>query len=88
MDSPGVMFYMGKVVLDQDHHEIRLFPGLPDVLSSAIEGWEVEYYKRQFLKLTYIDLIGEYSRGSVLTNYSAYKSVQPELHLILWTQNL
>ena len=58
-ESTGVMMYNSQVVLDQDDHEIRLFTGIPDVLSSLIEGWEVEYFKRQFLKLTYADLVGE-----------------------------
>ena len=47
------------IVIDQDDHEIRLFPYLPDVLSSQIEGADVEYYKRQYKKLDYYDIIGK-----------------------------
>ena len=54
-----VMMYQGLVVIDQDDREIKLFPGIPDVLSSAIQGWEVEYYKRQHQQLMFTDLVGK-----------------------------
>ena len=61
----GIMMYQGHVVIDQDDHEIRLFPDIPDVLSSTIEGWEIEYYKRKYRKLQHGDLVGKSDQTSM-----------------------
>ena len=77
----GIMMIGNDVVIDHDDKEIRLFPGVPDVLSSKIEGADVEYYKRQHKMLTYFDLIGEY--GTLLTTSSSQLMMesQPGCHL-------
>ncbi|KAL9636220.1 MAG: hypothetical protein Q9164_002961 [Protoblastenia rupestris] len=46
-----------QIVIDDNDHEICLFPDLPDVLSTQIEGADIEYYKRQHKTLNYYDLI-------------------------------
>lgn len=62
--APGVaprdvMQHAGRVILDQDDHRIRDFPELPSTLSTALEGHNIELYRRQNDKIDYVDLIGK-----------------------------
>ena len=43
---PKTLSYRGLVVLDHDNHPVRCFEDLPIVLSSAIDGWELEVFFR------------------------------------------
>ena len=49
----------GHIVLDAFDHGIRDFPHLPKLLSSEIEGHDIEYYYRQNAETTDYDLIGK-----------------------------
>ena len=57
---PTFMQFAGKYVLDQDDHRIRAFPELPATLSTALEGHDIEYFRRRNDHIDYIDLIGMY----------------------------
>ena len=54
------MQFAGKYILDQDDHRIRAFPELPATLSTALEGHDIEYFRRQNDQIDYMDLIGMY----------------------------
>ncbi|KAL2038871.1 hypothetical protein N7G274_008393 [Stereocaulon virgatum] len=53
----GYLLDEGRIVLDAFDHGIRDFPHLPKVLSSELEGHDIEYYCRQNAQLTDYDLI-------------------------------
>ncbi len=61
--APGVvpqnfMQHGGRFILNQDDHRIRDFPELPWTLSTALEGHDIELYRRHNDKIDYVDLIG------------------------------
>ena len=71
----GILMDRDRVVIDPDNHEIRDFPELPKVLSSEMNGQDIEYYLRKNMQfgngeMGYIDLRGIYScsRASFANN--------------------
>ena len=44
--TPRILYFCGGVVLDHDNHPVRCFEDLPIVLSSAVDGWELELFFR------------------------------------------
>ena len=50
--------YNGHIILDAFNHGLRDFPELPVVLSSQLEGSDIEYYYRQNREIADYDLIG------------------------------
>ena len=48
----------GRIVLDAFDHGLRNFPELPVVLSSELEGSDIEYYYRQNAEIADYDLVG------------------------------
>ena len=74
------MMHRGRVVLDPDNHEIKDFPELPKILSSELEGRDIEYYMRKNMaigngEMSYYDIRGKPSsflyRVSLTRFYSA-----------------
>ena len=57
-EPTGYLLDEGRIVLDAFDHGIRDFPHLPKVLSSELEGHDIEYYYRSNAQLTDYDLIG------------------------------
>ena len=54
----GYVKHNGRIILDAFDHGLRDFPELPVVLSSELEGSDIEYYYRQNGEITDYDLIG------------------------------
>ena len=50
--------YHGHIILDAFDHGLRDFPELPVVLSSELEGSDIEYYYRQNGEIADYDLVG------------------------------
>ena len=56
--------FQGRVLLDPFDHGIRDFPGeLPPCLSTNVEGWEIEHYKRRNSQINTYDLMGKQSNS-------------------------
>ena len=53
---PGLWYHRGLLVLDHDNHPVRLFPELPDTLSSVVEGWLIEAICRLDHRITRRDI--------------------------------
>ena len=54
----GYVMHNGCIILDAFDHGLRNFPELPVVLSSELEGSDIEYYYRQNGEIADYDLIG------------------------------
>ena len=54
----GYVMHNGRIILDAFGHGLRNFPELPVVLSSELEGSDIEYYYRQNAEIADYDLIG------------------------------
>lgn len=53
-----IMTLDGRALLDQDDHPILDWPHLPATISSQVTGQEIEYFRRQNLRVEYWDIIG------------------------------
>lgn len=56
------MRHDNQIVLDPWDHGVRDFPELPGVLSSALEGYDVEMFMRSNLAIALYDILGMWYR--------------------------
>lgn len=70
----GYLMHAGRICLDPFDHGIRNFPELPALLSSELEGHDVEYYQRQNREITLYDMIGTLARPNECTIADVHKS--------------
>ena len=54
--TPTALFHDGRIVLDEDDQPVRCFEDLPIVLSSEIEGWELEVFHRLDTRVRWRDI--------------------------------
>ena len=84
----GYLKDRGRIVLDTFDHGLRNFPELPVVLSSELEGSDIEYYYRQNGEIADYDLIGmlKYLLGLVVLQTNMYG--QPGCPAGIWGGDL
>ena len=76
--------YHGHVILDAFDHGLRNFPELPVVLSSELEGSDIEYYYRQNAEIADYDLVGmlNYFPGLLVPQTNMHE--QPACLMDIW----
>ena len=68
-EPTGFMMNKGRVVLDQWNHGVRDFPELPEVISTAIEGHDIEDLMRRNMAIRTYDLMARMV-SSILSIFS------------------